>query len=272
VRRVAVGQPTKLTVRLEDAEGGARTGLTVDASVADESGNAVASGTATDEGSGEYSYIAPAPDRPGRWTVIWTPGSGPPVETYADVVGRRYSSIAALRQTRDLDSVDASTLDRRRTEAAALFEDFCGTAWTRRYGQTRAPVESDGSLWPGVAPVREIRSAQTATGNSVDVSGWTADDAHFNTGRDGGELLDAGFVYGQDTMPADLYAQYLVYVRYLTLGANSDVPDRATSFSVEGGTFEINQAGAGKPTGLPEVDAALRRHQRAPVAAAAGIA
>jgi len=272
VRRVAVGQPAKLKVRLEDAEGGARPGLTVDVAVADEEGNAVASGQATDEGSGEYSFDAGAPTRPRRWTVTWSPASGPAVETYADIVARRYASVAALRETRDLDNIDASTLDRRRTEAAALFEDFCGTAWTKKYGEVRAPVEADGSLWPGVAPVREIRSAVTAAGDTVDVSDWTADDAHFDTGRDGGELLDAGFVYGEDRMPADLFAQFLVYVRYLTLGANSDVPDRATSFSVEGGTFEINQAGAGKPTGLPEVDAALRRHQRAPVAAAAGIA
>jgi hypothetical protein len=68
------------------------------------------------------------------------------------------------------------------------------------------------------------------------------------------------YTYGQTVMPSDLILACKRYARYLVLQTNSRVSDRATSLTNEQGTFRIAQAvDWDKPTGLPEVDAVLRR-------------
>lgn len=66
---------------------------------------------------------------------------------------------------------------------------------------------------------------------------------------------------GVNAMPSDLSLALAKYIRYLVLNTNSRIPDRATFMNTEFGSFRIGQAKDWEaPTGLPEVDAVLRRH------------
>lgn len=66
---------------------------------------------------------------------------------------------------------------------------------------------------------------------------------------------------GLNAMPSDLSLALSKYIRYLVLNTNSRIPDRATFMNTEFGSFRIGQAKDWEaPTGLPEVDAVLRRH------------
>lgn len=76
----------------------------------------------------------------------------------------------------------------------------------------------------------------------------------------GMENVVVDYYAGLNGMPSDLTLALKTYIRYLVLHTNARIPDRATSMTTEFGTFRIGSPKDWEnPTGLPEVDAVLRR-------------
>jgi len=125
------------------------------------------------------------------------------------------------------------------------------------------------NLNPGNATT--IGSAIGATGSvrvftAGQLSAIVIDD-DFQIARNDGGIWDEGrrnvvieYECGWDMPPPELAAASLIRLRHLLNRSRGVIPDRATSFTTEGGmTFRLDSPEAFK-TGIPEVDAAYDRY------------
>lgn len=236
--------------------------------VRDAAGTLVDSGIGVDSGVGVYTFPLDPQTELGVLTATWE-GELASVavvqETQAEVVGATYFTLAELRAQ---DAIGASfTGDQLRAVQAAVedrFEEATGVAWVRR--GRRQILNGDGSdrLVLDHWPVRELVSLSVDGTDSLATAvswedGWLYLPGGFPTGE---RNVVVTYVHGYDAPPADLKAKALLYARYLLLGGNSRIPDRATLMSNDFGTFNLATAGKDKPTGLPEVDAVLNDYDR----------
>lgn len=79
----------------------------------------------------------------------------------------------------------------------------------------------------------------------------------------------SGYASVQEMIPQELVNAFKVFVRHLILSTNSRLSPRATTVTNEGGTVNMGLAKDWvAPTGIPEVDAVLRRYDQRDVAIA----
>lgn len=77
------------------------------------------------------------------------------------------------------------------------------------------------------------------------------------------------YLYGRTDAPRALKEAMLAYCRFLVLETTSRVSGRATSITNEGGTIQLGQAHEWlAPTGIPDIDAVLRRFDERAIAIA----
>jgi hypothetical protein len=246
--------------------------------VADD-GTTIASNAATTKGalnSGIYSYTLPAQSDLNRLTLTWTglfSTVSQSLVTRAEVVGGR---IFTYGEARAADTVLANTtkyptamLERVRTEVEDEFESIAHRAFIPRYGETRLLGNGTDTIRLNHADIRSVRSA------SIDGTALTAGELADLYVEDHGILvrLDGGkwtadkpvvvrYEYGLGYATPDLKAAALMRCRSRITTNNSGIPDRATTFdSAEGGTYQLATPGrAGWETGIPEVDAVVKRY------------
>jgi hypothetical protein len=105
----------------------------------------------------------------------------------------------------------------------------------------------------------------TLNGVAVDVSTMTLTDigVGFLDLADG--TLTIEYEYGLPLVLDDVKRAALLRARTVLADRDSGIPDRATSFNVDGQQFSLATAGrAGYETGVPEVDAILARYRMRP--------
>lgn len=186
-------------------------------------------------------------------------------EQYVEIAGGTYAPIPVIRQQRSLGDATRFTdeeVARERRAAEAVIEDATGVAYVPR--ALIYVFDGEGMLDFEIPKLkgRDVVRAY-ADGEALDVSGWITypdglviADSPLPRGRRNVTVL---IEHGYSTPPPAIMGAFYPYVRYRILGDENGMPDRATSLSIEGGTFEIATAGAQRPTGLPEVDAVLLR-------------
>lgn len=233
-------------------------------------GSAISSaGTATNGGTGIYTYaLAPQTDLD-LLSVAWTGAFGAvsqTVTTHAEIMGAHYVSLADVRALDGLSDTSKYPLARLaevRSWFADKVEGTCGLSFVPRFG--RVVLDGDDSTWL-LLPHLHVRSLQSVHIDGVAVTPLT--DWHpYDSGkiaRDDGGTFPAGvgnvivqYEHGLDVPPESLREAALVAIRYKLLGDNSGIPDWATSLSTEGGTISGPRAGPGRPFGIPEVDAVV---------------
>ncbi|MFC9231035.1 hypothetical protein ACFTZI_19090 [Streptomyces decoyicus] len=235
--------------------------------VRDATGQTVYTGSATSSGD-EWAATLPA-QAEGVYTVEWMAGQVATDRTAFEVVGGFLFSLLEARQS-DMDLEDSARfptaeLKHYREVVTDEFETITGRSFVPR--TTRVEVEADGSasLFLGYFDVASLKALDGPSG-PVDMTGWTVDAAGFLKAP--GDLRDGDryrvtFAYGFGQVPEDVKRAGLLRLRSFLTAERSGIPDRATAFvAAEGGNFTLATAGRnGWETGLPEVDAVLKRYK-----------
>jgi hypothetical protein len=258
--------------------------------VTDATGATVASGTATHAATGLYTFVLASQSALAALTVTWSAtigGSATTTTTYAEIVGGFFFSLAEARNSDDVladtDRYPLADLVAARLEVEAECEMICDQAFVPRYNRVVLDGTGTDKLLlkltdPGrsIATVRTVRSVKMA--DSPDgtftafTSGQLADltvSADGTLIRTGGDTFTEGranviveLEYGLDRPPADLVRAALTRLRTQLNVNKNGVPDRASSFTIDGGgTFRLDMPGAFK-TGIPAVDAVYARYSR----------
>lgn len=245
----------------------------------------ISSGSTTNPSTGTYRYVLTAANNTELQdlTLTWSGvfgGQAQSLVTNVEVVGGFFFSLA---EGRAADSSLASTssyttaqLRDYRNEVEDEFERICNVSFVPRYHRTRL----SGSGCPVVyiprdrphTKLRAIRSVRIYS-DATNYTTFSTDELALCTFTDGGriERLDGGiftagrqnivieYEHGFDQPPLDIKRAAMMRLRYRANLSRGGVPDRATSYQVDGGgVFRLDQAGAWK-TGIPEIDGPLAR-------------
>ncbi|MGW6535223.1 hypothetical protein ACWGBV_03195 [Streptomyces sp. NPDC055051] len=235
--------------------------------VRDAEGQTVYTGDATSSGD-EWSVALP-PQSEGVYTVEWRAGLVATDATTFEVVGAWLFSLPEARRS-DVDLADTirfptAELKHYRDVVTAEFETITGRSFVLR--TARVEVEADGSrtLFLGYHDVSALVSVRGPSG-PVDTAGWVAESTGFVTApaelREG-DRYTVAFRYGFAQAPDDVKRAALLRLRSVLTAERSGIPDRATAFvAAEGGNFTLATPGRnGYETGIPEVDAVLKRYK-----------
>lgn len=265
-------------------------------SIVDANGISVATPTVTVTGSGTGQVTATlSPQTQVAWlTVTWSATvGGVAVLRYdqVEIVGGFLFGLAEGRNSddtlKDTTKYPAADLVTKRLEVETECEMICDQAWVVRYRRVvldgsgtwelTVPDGGDvlrgGILLRGVRTLRRISMAPTLAGTFTDLTApQLAAVAVTGAGalrRTDGQAWTEGvqnvvveYEYGNDAPPPDLKFASMLRLRQRLNLNKSGVPERASSYTVDGGgTYRIAQPGAYE-TGSPEVDAAYFRYSR----------
>ena len=272
--RLAQGTAPAISVALFSADE-PLTGQTVTLDLFRADGTQLLDGAATTESSGVYvkTLTATETGEIDRLRAVWSWGSES-TTSYHDVVGSHYCSLAALRETDPLDQTatytDEQLVVARDLAAYALERETRGFAWTLRYGEHE--FEGDGTA-TAVIPalgIRELRSL-TIDDTAVDldlVKLRPGGILRYASGFTSEALVRVGFAYAGELAPDGrveranrLLAAQVLFSDALD-GGGSAIPQRATSYSNEMGTFAVVTPGVGDAAfEIPEVNAVVRSYR-----------
>lgn len=240
-------------------------------------GTAVSSGNASGPSpTGTYSYTIPAQSQVDTLTVDWTAtvaGASVTARDFIEVVGGYIFGLAEARAqppALSLTKYSTATLAQRRIGVEQECEEICGQAFVTRFARVAFTLDdnsysaSTSKLTLPHIGVRTLRAvsvagvAQSLTGLSVSSSGvlrglsWS--------GSVTGTVVIAEYEYGMDYPPEDLRDACMLRLRSRLAPGDTNVPQRALSFSVaDGGVYRLATP-SGKKTGIPEVDGVYERY------------
>jgi len=272
--RVLIGAPATLTVTFYD---GGETSVdpgTVTVTIVRADGTAVATAAATSgTGTSARTYTLAAQTRLDHLTATWTGTTGARVMTTRhEIVGGFYAELAEIRALDALNNTTkypAAILERARWQAEAKFEDATGVAWVPRHDRQTAFGDNTTQLllrWPRPRSLIAVSVDGTAVSDLTTFSTYDTgllerkSGVTFPRGTTSSGNVTVEYTHGYDRPTEDIRMAFLNYVRYLILDTTSRIPDRASAYSTEFGTFQLVTAGFNRPTGLPEIDAILNQH------------
>ena len=245
--------------------------------VVNAAGSAVAtSGTATAAGTaspGVYDYTLDPQADLDEFTLTWTGAFGgvtQSVETQVEIVGGFHVALAdvrALSGLTDETKFTTARIQEVRRWWEELSESFCGVAFVPRFERCEHDGDGTTSLMLCNMHPRKLLSVTVDDTAVTDLTDWHLYDSGKLIRDDGGVFtadvcnVVIAYEYGYDSPPADLREAALVAIRYKLLGDKSGIPERAMSMTTDVGGYTLSIAGANRPTGIPEVDSALMRHQ-----------
>lgn len=246
-------------------------------SVLDESGTVVFTGAASATGT-QWSVSVPAKPE-GKYTVTWT-ATGYVDRSSFEVVGGFIFDLPELRGfDADLnpDKYTTAQLKAARERTEVEFEKITGRSFTPRTKTVKITYDGSAVAWLQTFDVRSLNSVTVGGVAESDLSDWHVDTGGFLTVPDTVDedaLLEVNVSYGFVPTPEDIHGAALVRARSHLTKPNSGIPDRATSYVADsGGQFVLATAGLrGWETGIPEVDAVIKRYRYDVLNAAVGVA
>jgi hypothetical protein len=239
----------------------------VSVTVRDALGATVYTGSATSSGT---TWTASLPAKPeGVYTVSWVAGTTATDQDRFEVVGGFLFTLPEARGS-DMDLADSTRfptaeLKHYREVVEDEFETITGRSFTPRTARVEVEADDSSSLFLGYFDVTALVAVDGPSG-SVDVTGWTVDATGFLRAPydlADGDRYTVTFSYGFAQVPEDAKRAGLLRLRSLLTAERSGIPDRATAFvAAEGGNFTLATPGRnGYETGIPEVDATLKRYK-----------
>lgn len=272
--RILISTPATLSASFSDGGEALVDPGTVTVTILRADGTAVVTGAATTgSGAAARTYDLAAQSRLDHLTATWTGSSGGrKVTTRHEVVGAFYADLAEIRALDALGNTSKfpeAALARARWQAEAKFEDATGVAWVPRHDRQVAFGDNTTELllrWPRPRSLIAVGIDGTAVGDLTVFSLYDtgvierASGVRWPKGATASGNVTIEYTHGYDRPTEDLRMAFLQYVRYLILDTTSRIPDRASSYSTEFGTFQLVTAGFNRPTGLPEIDSILNEH------------
>lgn len=215
-------------------------------------------------------------------TCVWETTNSGTLTTTAEIVGARLFTLGEARVSQtakypnltDLQAISDDELDAARSWIEDEFANICGVSFIPRY--TLETYDRPGT-WSQMLRHNDVSAVRSIEYRVLGNLTWTAltDDelASVIITREGviesetglplwfpARQLRIGYEYGRSQVPLEIKRAAL---RLLAYGSTqSNMPDRALSYSDERGVFRLATPGMrGSWFGLPEVDAVLARYQ-----------
>ena len=221
-----------------------------------------------------------------RVTLAWSAEVGGltrTATTTVDVVAGQLVDLVELRDEPGLSNTSTypvALLAAVRDELDDLATTYCGRAFTPRYALDQLPGSGRGSVmlrWPDVRTVRSV----TVDGTAVTLAEVSAhptgrldlEAGVWNMPTGDTRNVTVGYEHGLDAPPADLRREALRWCRSRLLERATGVTRATIAETVDGITqrFSTPDPGKGRPSGHPDLDAALNRHRNRPPAVGAPI-
>jgi hypothetical protein len=273
-QRALIGAPVTLTYQHRAANGEpVAPGGTPTVTAVDSLGGTVTVGSVTDVGNGVYTAVVAAGQNtePDLWAVTWTADTVAHTSIVSTVAGIYFDSetLRDLEPTlNDEQRYPTETLIEKRGIVELEAERITGRAFVPRFGV----AEMAGSPNDLVLPewdIRSVRWIETIAANGT-ATPWTQPQLDEVTGNlDAGVLsgvvwptrVRVGFEFGFDHPPDDVRQAAAKRLRWFCNRPASTIPDRATSYTVDGGTYRIQTANRDR-TGDDDVDAVYQSWSR----------
>jgi hypothetical protein len=178
----------------------------------------------------------------------------------------------------DAQAFPASELLHYREVVEGEFQDITKRSFTTRVVYRDFTADGSGEQLMLLPDAQAIEQAWVNDVEITDLTGWTispmgkvtypaATYPYATLVTTDPSVLDGDAVrlrvrYGFAVVPPKVKEVGMIRLRSLMAATNSGIPDRATTWQPEqGGTFRLATPGMGKSeTGIPEVDAALKRY------------
>jgi len=236
-------------------------------------GTEVASGAATHPGpDGQYAFTVPGQAELDSLTLDWSgsfAGSPVTVRDHVEVAGGFLFNLARARAKLRIDPRETSTMDlaELRVEVEDEAENIAGHAFVPRFERVAVSGRGRRELLVPRWLIRRVRavSVDGVAWSTIDVSGISASSSGVLT-RMFGAPWPAGnsniileYEHGDSFVPPEVASAAAFRLRSLISAPKSTVPERALSFSVEGGVYRLSTPGA-KRTGIPTIDAVYERY------------
>lgn len=220
-------------------------------------------------GVGVYLYDLDPQTELDLLTAAWTGQFGNEVQTVqttTEVQGAFHVSIAEIRA---LDGLSSETKYpyQRLSEVRRWWEDlsegFCGVSFVPRYGYDILDGSGTESIILDRIHPTSLRWVEIDGDRVSDLSEWVVYDSGKVVRADGGYFpsgwgnVTVKYEHGYTSPASDLREAAMVAIRYKLIGDRSGIPERATTMTTDVGAYTLSLAGANRPTGIPEVDAAL---------------
>jgi hypothetical protein len=242
-------------------------------------GTALVTGATTTHGTGGvYTYqLAPQTELDlltAVWSGIWG-GVAQSISTQVEIIGGVLFPVSAARAFGDkvlADTTKYPDADIRETRERItdLFEQVCGVAFVPRYA--RDLLDGTGT---STIRVRKSHANRVIAASISGVALTSGDLAALTVYRSGdivrysgawdlpslaaGQNIAIAYEHGSFSPPLDIQRAGLVLARYELV--SNDISDRMVSFDNDLGSVRLSVPGANNPTGLPIVDATLRRYE-----------
>jgi hypothetical protein len=279
VQHLLRGVPGTLSVTYENAEGAAADPGVVTVTVTRADGTVLVSGvnaTGTGATPRTYGLLAAQAGQLDVLTVSWSSPTLGTLTTTVEIVGALLYTVGEARAFHDGAMSDATKYPASRIEQARVrildaFEEICQVAFVPRYRRERLSGSGTNRLILPTKRVSAVRAVETRSG-AIWTAFGPADVADLliepwgQVTRESLGLFPAGernvrvaWEHGYSQPPDEIRRAALIVTRYQLVESN--IHDRATAMSVEGGTFSLATAGMrGAWYGLPFVDSVLQRY------------
>lgn len=244
----------------------------------------VADTSATEAGTGAFSYILPTQALLNLLTATWTAAFGAytVIETdQVEIVGGVYVPLSELRAMPGLEDTDDFSNDKlahTRRQFEELAEEYTGVAWVPRFAREKVAGQGGTSLLlPHIRPRSVLSASSTDTSGTVTtftVTNWQVLD-HGLLVTDGDSLTASSYgernlifeyEHGHDSPPESLRDACRMWVQSKLLRDRSQVSRRVISETDPAGftqRFSTVDWKAGRPTGIEDVDQILNSLGRA---------
>lgn len=241
--------------------------------IVDDDGAVVSHGVVSLVSTGVYKAKLSAQATPKLLHATWTyTVSSYAMQTVYDVYvdGGYIFEIADLRKQDGVSDTTRYTyadLEAARDEVTSFINDFCQVAFVPTYHRQVLDGANRSHVYLNRTPTRSI-IAVLVEGVSVSTVGWTV--AEFGTvraptawtgSRVVGQGVEISYLYGYDSAPPDIRRAAIKLAANWLLVNEGSIPDRARMMTTQWATFQLSTASEEYPTGIPEVDSALRRHR-----------
>lgn len=285
-RQAGVGQDVRLILTVNGAKANVTDTTNVGLTITYAPGaTTVTAGTITSITTGEYaSFIqGTSASEVGRldctWNVTDTGGNTHVFTSEVAVTGPPLYTLYELRQFGPGKMTSSKFSDEKVTRirhaVTHMFEEYANVSFVKRYSEFT--LDGNGSAELEI-PVSKIISAETVSvaddgtftaftsSQMAEVTAYEWGRLYYASGWDVGQAnIKVGVTHGYAVPPPDIREAALRYTQWLF--SPGGATDRAIVLTDETGTYRLSVPNmSNRPTGIPEVDAALNRY-REPVVA-----
>lgn len=246
-------------------------------------GTTLLSTTATnDPAVGVYTLVIPSQASLNFFTLTWSgtfTGTAISIESYVEIVGGFYFSIAELRASDSALTVSRfpnQALIDSRLSVENEFEDICGQAFVPRFASEWVTDSYDYEIYTSEYNPRKL-TAMKVNGTSYDLTNWETlgyvkkRDSNRHGFLLSGPALPAVYTgndvyieyeYGMPQVPYPIKEKALRRAKLNLLGMASTIDPRATTMILPDiGSVNLATPGMrGLETGIPDIDVVLRRY------------